>query len=279
MKRIALVLIVLFSIKLGYSQNLINPDTVAVQSGGLILKGLLWRPSGSGPFPTLIFSHGSYGGLDTVHNPIQQTSLLGPLFAQHGYIFLVLFRRGVGLSYGQGENSTLLMEKAFRERGQGGRNDVQLQQMETTQLQDMVSGLGFLRKRNDVDTNHIGIIGHSFGGSLALLLAEFDSNLKAVVIFSGGGYSWDLSPQLRERLFTAAKNINLPVMLIHAQNDYSINPGYAIDSVRRQLYKPDLLKIYPKFGNTQNDGHNLIFQGIETWKDDVLEFLDENLQR
>jgi len=42
------------------SQNFIEPDTVTVHSGKLQLKGLLWRPSGPGLFPAIIFSHGSY---------------------------------------------------------------------------------------------------------------------------------------------------------------------------------------------------------------------------
>ena len=93
-----------------HAQDFAGPDTVSVQSGKLTLKGLLWRPAGHGPFPTIIFCHGSYGGADTT-NPVQQTSVLGEVFAKKGYIFLILFRRGVGLSQGQGENSSELMNK------------------------------------------------------------------------------------------------------------------------------------------------------------------------
>lgn len=84
------------------TQGFAGPDTVSVRSGDLKLKGLLWHPAGQGPFPTIIFCHGSYGGDDTIHDPVAQTSLLGPVFANEGYIFLSLFRRGIGLSQGQG---------------------------------------------------------------------------------------------------------------------------------------------------------------------------------
>jgi carboxymethylenebutenolidase len=259
-------------------QNNIGPDTVLVQSGKLTLKALLWRPAGAGPFPSIIFCHGSYGSSDTIHDPVQQISLLGPGFAKNGYIFLGLFRRGVGLSQGQGVNSAELMDEASKEKGQEGRNKIQLQQLETDQLQDMISGIRFLQGRRDANADRIAIAGHSFGGSLALLVAEREPRIKAVVIFSGGGYSWDRSPQLRTRLISAVKNITAPVMIIHAQNDYSVNPGYALDSVRDQLKKPHLLKIYPAIGNSQNDGHNLVFLSIETWQADVLKFLHETLQ-
>ncbi len=267
------------SVKQIHTQDFTKPDTVFVQSFNVTLKGLLWRPEGSGPFPTIIFCHGSYGGDDTIHDPVQQTSLLGPVFAKKGYIFLSLFRRGIGLSQGQGKSIGEIMYNAFKQKGQEERNKVQLQQLQTDQLEDMMSGLRFLRKRQDVDTNRIAVAGHSFGGSLALLLAEHEPRLKAVVVFAAAGYSWDRSPRLRERLITAVKNISVPIMMIHAQNDYSINPGYALDSVMNKFNKPHLLKIYPKFGNSVNEGHGLIFLSTETWEADVFKFLDKNLLR
>jgi dienelactone hydrolase len=277
-KKIIITYILAFcSSKLVQAQDQRIPDTVSVLSGGLTLKALLWTPAGNGPFPTIIFCHGSLGGSDTIHNPIHEISLLGPVFAKRGYLFLGLFRRGAALSQGQGVNSTVLMEEAYKAKGQEGRNKVQLQQLETDQLQDMIAGLQFLRRRKDVDTNLMAIVAHSFGGSLALIVTERDSGLKAAVIFSPAGYSWDRSSQLRNRLIRAVKNINAPVMIIHAQNDYSIHPGYVLDSVRNELSKPHLLKIYPKFGNSPIEAHGLIFLSIKAWETDVFAFLNKSL--
>jgi hypothetical protein len=41
-----------------------QPDTVVVHSGALTLRAMLWRPRGSGPFPAVMFNHGSYTFLD-----------------------------------------------------------------------------------------------------------------------------------------------------------------------------------------------------------------------
>ena len=41
-----------------------DPETVTVKSGSLELRALIWRPSGSGPFPAVVFSHGSYSSND-----------------------------------------------------------------------------------------------------------------------------------------------------------------------------------------------------------------------
>jgi len=75
----------------------------------------------------------------------------------------------------------------------------------------------------------------------------------------------------------AVKNIRAPIMIVHAQNDYSITPGYALDSVMSKLNRPHTLKLYPKFGNSASEGHNLIFQSIPTWEADVFKFLNESL--
>ena len=279
LKGITIILLLAFcSVECSHAQDSKGPDTVSIHSGKLILKGLMWLPVGNGRFPTVIFCHGSFGGTDTIHDPVQNISVLGPVFARKGYIFFGLFRRGVGLSSGQGVNSTDLMDNAFKEHGLEGRNKVQLQQLETDQLQDMISGLKFLRERREVDTNRIAILGHSFGGGLTLMVAEHDSHLKAIVIFAPTGYSWDRSPILRQRLIRAVKSINAPIMIIHAQNDYSTNPGYAIDSILNQLDKSHILKIYPKFGNSVIDGHALLFLSIETWEADVFKFLENNLR-
>src|SRR5438046_912109 len=55
-----------------------------------------------------------------------QAPVLGPVFARHGYVFLYLFRRGVGLSADQGTNAVDAMNREFAAHGQDGRNAIQL---------------------------------------------------------------------------------------------------------------------------------------------------------
>jgi hypothetical protein len=74
-------------------------------------------------------------------------------------------------------------------------------------------------------------------------------------------------------MIAAAKKISVPAMIIHAQNDYSLNPGLGLASVMTKLHKPHLLKIYPKFGGTNSEAHNLIYLGTEIWERDVFKFL------
>ena len=279
-KGIAISIILAFcSVERISAQDLKSPDTVSVKSDSLTLKGLLWRPVGKGPFATVIFCHGSYGSDNTSHDPIKDASVLGPLFAGRGYIYFVLFRRGVGLSKDEGMNGEDLMVSAFKKNGQKARNEVQLQQLETAQLQDMMAGIAYLKKIPDSDTARMAIVGHSFGGSLTLMLAEHWAGLKALVVFSPAGYSWNLSPLLRSKLISAVKNTSSPIMIIHAKNDYSTNPGYSLDSVLIHQHKKHILEIYPGFGNSANEGHNIIFLNTKIWEADVFKFLEENLMR
>ncbi len=259
------------------AQDLKSPDTVSVQSGSLTLKALLWRPVGKGPFAAIIFCHGSYASDDKTHDPIKEASVLAPLFAGRGYIYFALFRRGVGLSKGEGLNGADLMDSAFKKSGQEGRNEVQIQQLETAQMQDMMAGIAYLKKIPDSDTTRVAIIGHSFGGSLALMIAEHLPGLKAVVVFSPSGYSWNFSPSLRYKLISAVKNTSSPIMIIHAQNDYTTSPGYSLDSILNQQGKKHILEIYPAFGNSANEGHNMIFLNCKIWESEIFKFLDDNL--
>jgi len=259
-----------------------GPETVTVQNGSLTLRALLWRPRGRGPFPAILFNHGSGRSREQLERlgPYErQADALGPVFANHGYLFLYLFRRGAGLSADQGTNSFDLMNDELATNGLDARNALQLQLLENRELSDSLSGLAFLRALPGVNSSAVAAIGHSFGGSLTLLLAEREPTLRAIVVFSGAGYSWDRSPKLRARLLAAVASMAAPVFFIHAANDYSVAPGQALDAQLRQLGKAHRLKIYPPVGHTADEGHDLVYLAVSTWERDVFAFLGEQMQR
>jgi carboxymethylenebutenolidase len=194
---------------------------------------MLWRPQGRGPFPAILLNHGSGREELECLGPYQRNAeKLGPVFARHGYVFFYLFRRGLGPSADQGANALDLMNREFAAHGQEARNALQLQLLENREMADALSGLKFLRALPYVDAQEVAVVGHSFGGSLTVLLAERDPSLRAVVIFSGAGYSFDRSPELRARLLTAIDSIAAPVFFIHAENDYSLSSGKVLDAHR-----------------------------------------------
>jgi dienelactone hydrolase len=248
------------------------PSVVVVQSGTLTLRGLLWRPGGRGPFPAIIFNHGSGPASDP-----SRPAVLGSAFARHGYVCLYLFRRGAGLSADQGTNSQELMSRALAERGQDGRNELQLQLLEI-ELSDVLAGLAFLRARPEVDARRVAVAGHSFGGQLSLLLAERDASVRAAIVFGAAAASWDASPKLRARLLAAVGRASAPVFFIHAANDFSVRPGKELSAEMRRLGKPNRLKIYLSFGQTPGEGHDFVHPGLSTWEPDVFAFLSERMR-
>ena len=257
-------------------------ETVVVHSGSATLHALLWRPQGRGPFPAILLNHGSgrtRQDLERLGPYERNAEKLGPVFVRHGYVFLYLFRRGVGLSKDQGLNAVDLMNSESAAHGEEARDALQLQLLENREMDDALSGLKFLQALPSVDARNVAVIGHSFGGSLTVLLAEREPNLRAVVVFSAAGYSFDRSPELRARLLAAIDHIAAPVFFIHAENDYSLSSGKVLDARRQLSGKPHRLKIYPPFGHTVDDGHDFLHLGVNIWEPDVFAFLDEAMRK
>src|SRR6202162_4466342 len=246
-------LVLTCTVATSWGQSSGGPQAVFVHNGSVTLHAVVWRPQGRGPFPAILLNHGSGRSreeLERLGRYERNAETLGPVFARHGYVFLYLFRHGVGPSTDQGSNAADLMNSEFAAHGQQACNALQLQLLENRDMADALSGLKFLRALPCADAGDVAVIGHSFGGSLTVLLAEREPNLRAVVIFSGAGYSFDRSPELRARLLSAIDHIAAPVFFIHAENDYSLSSGKVLDARRQRIGKPHRLKIYPPIGQT-----------------------------
>lgn len=252
------------------------PETVVLPSGTLKLHALLWHPAGHGPFPAVLFNHGSG---DTPENQAAQAATVGPVFAKHGYILLFVYRRGSGLSADQGVSAIDLMDRELATHGRQARNELQLELLQNDQLDDALAGLAFLRALPEVDTHRVALAGHSFGASLTLLIAERDSALRAAVAFSGSAASWEYSPPLRARLLAAVGRTTVPIFFSMAANDYSVAPAKALSAEMERLGKPHRVKIYPPVGKTADDGHAFVFLRVGAWEPDVFAFLEEHMRQ
>jgi len=257
------------------------PQIVEVRSGDLRLKAYFWKPAGPGPFPAVLFNHGS--GADDPQRTAGRTmaqaaSDLAPLFLKHGYAFFYLCRRGQGLSADQGQFSEDLLKQA-ETKGADARKQLHYQLLTGSQLDDALAGLTFLRVAPNVDPNRIAIVGHSFGGMLTLLSGDHESTIRAEVAFAAGANSWRASQELRDHILAAVGKTVAPIMLVYAENDFDTTPGKDIAAELDRLHKSHLLKIYPAIGKTSEDGHSLIYLGIPEWEPDVFQFLDDNVKR
>jgi hypothetical protein len=62
----------------------------------------------------------------------------------------------------------------------------------------------------------------SFGGIQTLLTAEKGLGIRAFVAFAPAAQSWN--PVLAERLKQGVRQAQAPILIIQAQNDYSVEP-------------------------------------------------------
>ncbi len=199
------------------------------------------------------------------------------MFARHGYVFLYRFRRGNGPSADQGANSGDVLEQERAAHGQEAHARLLLRLLEGEELSDTLAALAVLRARPEVDARRVGIVGASFGGMLALLVAERDRGVRAAVEFAGAAHSWSRSPEMRARLRAAVAGSAAPIFFIQAANDYSVAPAEELAAEMARRHRPHRVKIYPAVGRTAEDGHHFVQLGLAAWEPDVFAFLDENL--
>src|SRR5215467_9496772 len=67
--------------------------TAFYQSGALRIEAYVYRPAGAGPFPVVIYSHGSRKGYEREERPM---AFVGTALAREGYLVVVPERRGYG---------------------------------------------------------------------------------------------------------------------------------------------------------------------------------------
>ena len=84
---------------------------------------------------------------------------------------------------------------------------------------------------------------------------------------------------LKIRRCTRINSPSIPVVFIHAANDYDTSAGRALATELERLNKPHILKIYPPFGQSQDDGHNLVYYAVPVWEAEVFAFLNRYVGR
>jgi dienelactone hydrolase len=255
--------------------GLISPASgvITFPSGNLILHGMLYKPKGKGPFPAVLYNHGSAPGMYSQ----EAFDRLGPFFVAHGWVFFAPWRRGQGLSADAGAYIEDEIHASWKKQGATAAAATMVRLLETDHLNDQLAGLAWLRKQNFVRNDRIAVMGNSFGGIEAVLGAEKESYCAAVDA-SGGAESWALAPQLQSVMISAVKNSNSPIFFFQAANDYDRTPSTVLSEAMRKDGKVAEVKIYPAFGNSAQQGHSFAYMGSSVWGKDVLSFLSRNCE-
>lgn len=238
----------------------LEPFTVMYPSSGTSLRGYLLQPEGPGPFPAVLFEHGSSGLLPS-HLPGVK-ALQGM-----GYAVFVALRRGHHGNAGPNWLSLVTAPWGSQEMGK------QLTEALSDETEDVVSALAWLQARPEIDAGRIAIVGHSFGAVVSLLASVRTHQLRAGISFAGPSQSWSEAPALQEAMLAATEHLTIPFFLIQAQNDHSLLPTYMLGMQLARMNKIHETRIYPPLGTTAMEGHGLFGRGVEWWHTDVARFL------
>jgi carboxymethylenebutenolidase len=241
------------------------PELVSFPSGDLVLRGFLYKPQGTGPFPAMIWNHGSE------KLPGQQPEL-ARFYTKLGFVFFLPHRHGQGRSPGAYIED--LIEKyaaTEKNRTSVGKYVVKLQEEYN---QDVVAAVEWLKGQPFVDQRRMVMSGCSYGGVQTLLTAEKGLGLRAFAPFAPAAKSW-ANTELRKRLLEAVRNAKSPLFLIQAQNDFSIEPSEVLGPVIKRKGPPNRAKVYPPYETTPQEGHYAFATkegGIAIWGSEVLDF-------
>jgi len=237
-----------------------TPELVSFASGKLELRGFLFKPEGNGPFPAVLYNHGS-------EKLPGSKPEIGNFFAANGYVLFVPHRRGHGRSPGD-----YIMD-ALRIATSTTRGQLTVSLLEEQQ-QDVMAALEYLKNRQYVNARRIAVAGCSFGGIQTLLAAEKDVGLRAAIAFAAAAMTWRESIEIQSRLVAAVRRAAVPVFLVQAENDRDLSPTRVLSKEMELAGKAHKAVVYPPYGVTTADGHGgFCFRGVDVWGQDVLAFL------
>src|SRR5579864_2576758 len=221
MKRIFALIAVL---TLAASAWAADGKTVSYKSGDETVQGVLYTPSGKGPFPALIVIHEWWGLNDWVKEQAQKLS-------DQGYVALAvdLYRGKVATTPDMAHE---IMRGVPEDRAK----------------RDLHAAFEFLVSQSNVKKERIGAIGWCMGGGYSLDVALQEPTLAADVI-NYGHLATDTD---------ALKKINAPILGIFGAQDRGISPADVkkFQEALNQMGKKIEVKIYDDAGHGFQNPNN-----------------------
>ncbi len=228
----------------------------------IMLEGTYYPPTGAGPAPLAIFTHGS----DIGRNQLRSWSFSTEAhwLSDNGFAVLVLMRRGRGRS--EGVNG----EEDFGRDHDGGLVDVSAGIAQA--VEDLDSAIAFGRTLPGVRPGPVLLAGQSRGGFLAKHYAGLKpSEVMGVVNFSGGWYPYGpvTTPYYANAGRGAADKV--PQLWLYADNDKLYNEAL-IREYREAFTAAGGRARFERLHDIPGDGHLLrLYPG--RWRPVADEFL------
>jgi dienelactone hydrolase len=228
----------------------------------MTLHGFLYAPSGQGPFPAIIWNHGSEA------KPGSKPDL-AEFYTGKGFVFFIPHRHGHGRSVDAGPYHVDLQRSC--------KSQDCVIQLHELYNKDVVAAVEWLKTQSFVDKQKIVMSGVSFGGIQTLLTAEKGLGIRAFVAFAPAAMSWNSFPELRARLLRAEERAQRPIFLIQAEGDYNTGPYETLGTYLLKKGGLNKGRLYAKFGSSNQEAHGAFATkaaGIEIWQADVIAFIN-----
>lgn len=203
------------------------PTTLTEDGTSVALEAVLYKPAGDGPFPTLVFNHGSTGD---GNNPAAFTETsaepnIGRWFTERGWMVVFPQRRGRGKSGGR-------YAEGLEADGSGYsiRPEISLPGVDRA-LTDIDAVVDWLGKQPEADTDRMLIGGQSRGGILAVAFAGTRPKVFSGAINFVGGWMGDGLPATQEinrTVFVRGAPSAVSTLWLYADQD----PFYGLDHSR-----------------------------------------------
>lgn len=264
---IALGLVVLPSDLQLAAQERCFAEPISYPNDGLKITGAIMKPAGNGPFPAVIFNHGSRRGAEQVPT-VRPDTLCFPVVADQRWVYLIIDRRGYGASEGPSYFATL-----------GNLQGTQLYPVATARLwseaRDVVAGVEFLGRLPYVDRERIALTGQSLGGIVSIFAASLEPTRVRAVVSMAGGFSDVGARHSLQEMIRAGERIRAPILLLHGLSDERVPIWVSVelrDALRNQG-KDVELRAYP-------GPHNLFAPyPLGDWGRDLVEFLQRQFSQ
>jgi dienelactone hydrolase len=160
----------------------------------------------AGTYPLIVFSHHSGGHRRT-------STFLCTHLSSHGYMVAALDHSEViAPELARPQNET---EEQKNRRWQAV---IESRVPDARFLIDQMLHSGAWNTNAEIDHDHVGLVGHSFGAATALATPEFDQRIKAVVALAAGGAS-NPRPGILPVKLTFQWGRAVPALFLAAEND------------------------------------------------------------
>jgi dienelactone hydrolase len=213
------------------------------------LEALVCRPEGPGPFPAVVYNHGSIVdaiGLSGASARGNRLDVICETLAQDGFLSFFPIREKLPRGKGYNQYQDYYKEIASR-------------------------AIDYVRTLPDVATARIAVMGHSMGGLLSLLLGTERNDVKALVVFAPA--QGPRNGLVFDTVVQSADKLNAPLLLLVEKSDsnHIIGGVNKLDEALKKHKKPAKVIRYDRGG-----GHELFFN-VDYYWEDVRAFLRENL--